>query len=99
MRRYGKLSNIIRRSQPSLAGHLHPFLFAQHGMGLPVFGSDPSHSHAVTLDLNPNCAISFSLEPPAIQLIPIYLKHMVYRSYKVHQYRKSDVVTRFPFLL
>jgi len=52
-----------------IAGHLHRAIYATWN-GLPVWVG-PSHSHAVTLDLNPNAPSRFSLEPPAIQLFKL----------------------------
>ncbi|MCF4173046.1 phosphodiesterase [Vibrio sp. McD22-P3] len=49
------------------AGHLHRPITATW-RSIPVWVG-PSHSHSVTLDLEPNAPSSFSLEPRAIQLL------------------------------
>lgn len=49
-----------------VAGHLHRPITAVW-KGMPVWVG-PSHSHSVTLDLEPDAPSSFSLEPNAIQL-------------------------------
>ncbi|UPR58412.1 phosphodiesterase [Vibrio sp. ED004] len=51
------------------AGHLHRPITAVWN-SIPVWVG-PSHSHSVTLDLDPNACSSFSLEPKAIQLLTV----------------------------
>ncbi|MDR9828265.1 phosphodiesterase [Vibrio sp. FNV 38] len=57
------------------AGHLHRPITAIWN-SIPVWVG-PSHSHSVTLDLNPGAASSFSLEPNAIQLIKFQAESVV----------------------
>jgi 3',5'-cyclic AMP phosphodiesterase CpdA len=76
-----------------VAGHLHRSICATWH-GLPVWVG-PSHSHAVTLDLNPNAPSSFSLEPPAIQLFK--LKPDSVTGHISYIISKDDVVGPFPF--
>ncbi|WP_073604621.1 phosphodiesterase [Vibrio aerogenes] len=52
-----------------VTGHLHRPVFALWH-DIPVWVG-PSHSHAVTLDLDPRAPSSFSLEPEAIQLLTL----------------------------
>ena len=59
LQRYSHVKGIV-------AGHLHRPIFATW-QGLPVWVG-PSHSHSVSLDLDPKAPSSFSLEPVAIQL-------------------------------
>lgn len=57
------------------AGHLHrPVSALWHG--IPVWVG-PSHSHSVTLDLDPSAPSSFSLEPCAIQLLTLEAESVV----------------------
>ncbi|MDN2483355.1 phosphodiesterase [Vibrio agarivorans] len=57
------------------AGHLHRSITAMWN-SIPVWVG-PSHSHSVTLDLDPNAPSSFSLEPTAIQLLTIEQQSVV----------------------
>ncbi|MCX2757386.1 phosphodiesterase [Vibrio sp. Sgm 22] len=57
------------------AGHLHRPITAVWN-SIPVWVG-PSHSHSVTLDLDPKANSSFSLEPKAIQLLTIAKKSVV----------------------
>ncbi|MEZ9252007.1 metallophosphoesterase [Vibrio cyclitrophicus] len=62
LKRYGNVTGIC-------AGHLHrPITTVWNS--IPVWVG-PSHSHSVTLDLDPNACSSFSLEPKAIQLLTV----------------------------
>ncbi|MGO2514461.1 MULTISPECIES: phosphodiesterase [Marinomonas] len=76
-----------------VAGHLHRAIYATWN-GLPVWVG-PSHSHAVTLDLNPNAPSKFSLEPPAIQLFKLGLDSVVSHISYIESGEKS--AGPFPF--
>ncbi|MGF1700212.1 phosphodiesterase [Photobacterium makurazakiensis] len=52
-----------------VAGHLHRPISATWA-DIPVWVG-PSHSHSVTLDLDPEAPSSFSMEPPAIRLFTL----------------------------